>query len=127
MIPRPGAVSTWRHHFQRQTIEWALRRADRMGRDLRIARRRRQIVVAEQDLNDPDVGSVLQEMGREAMAQRMSRVWSTRPLLPRTGKRRAGRSDRSDDPRRGREKDRAVAGPAANIRVECRAIAGTAS
>lgn len=44
-----------------------------MGRDLRVARRRRQIVVAEQDLNDPDIGSVLQEMGREAVAQRMHR------------------------------------------------------
>jgi len=38
----------------------ALGRADRMGRDLRVARRRRQIVVAEQNLDDPDVGSVLQ-------------------------------------------------------------------
>ena len=37
-----------------KTIErWTLGRADRMGRDLRVARRRRQIVVAEQNLDDP--------------------------------------------------------------------------
>ena len=51
---------TERGDFQGQTIERALGRADRMGRDLRVARRRRQIVVAEQNLDDPDVGSVLQ-------------------------------------------------------------------
>jgi hypothetical protein len=62
-----------RCHFQGQAIERALRLADRMGRDLRVARRRRQIIVAEQNLNDPDVGSVLQEMGREAVALRVQR------------------------------------------------------
>src|ERR1700693_718148 len=62
---------TGRSDFQAQTIERALGRADRMGRDLRVARRRRQIVVAEQNLDDPDVGSVLQQMRREAVAQRM--------------------------------------------------------
>jgi hypothetical protein len=62
---------TERSDFQGHTIERALGRADRMGRDLRVARRRRQIVVAEQNLDDPDVGSVLQQMRREAMAQRM--------------------------------------------------------
>jgi hypothetical protein len=46
--PASGALSSWRRHFQRQAIERALRRTDRMGRDLRVARRRRQIVVAEQ-------------------------------------------------------------------------------
>jgi hypothetical protein len=51
---------TGRSDFQSQTIERALGRADRMGRDLRVARRRRQIVVAKQNLDDPNVGSVLQ-------------------------------------------------------------------
>lgn len=64
-------VSTRRRHFQCQTIERALRRPDRMGRDLRVARRRRQIVVAEQNLNDPDVGSVLKKMRRETVTQRV--------------------------------------------------------
>ena len=44
-----------------------------MGRDLRVSRRRGQIVVAEQDLDDPDVGPVLQEMRREAVAERVDR------------------------------------------------------
>jgi hypothetical protein len=39
---------TERSDFQGQTIERALGRADRMGRDLCVARRRRQIVVPEQ-------------------------------------------------------------------------------
>jgi hypothetical protein len=73
MIPRPDAVSSWRRHFQRQAIERALCRADRTGRDLGVARCRRQIIVTEQNLDDPDVGSVLQEMGREAVAQRVHR------------------------------------------------------
>jgi hypothetical protein len=79
MIPRPSAFSPWRRHFQRQTIERALRRPYRMGGDLRIARRRRQIVVAEQNLNNPDVGSILQEMGREAVAQRVQRYSLSQP------------------------------------------------
>jgi hypothetical protein len=49
-----------RYHFQGQAIERTLGRADRMGRDLRVARRRRQIVVAKQNLDDPNVSSVLQ-------------------------------------------------------------------
>src|SRR6266404_2975920 len=44
-----------------------------MGGDLRVARRRRQIIVPEQDLDDPDVGSVLEKMRREAVAQRVQR------------------------------------------------------
>ena len=68
---RRRALYHRRRDLQGQAIERALRRADRMGRDLCIARRRRQIVVAEQNLDDPDVGSVLQQMRREAMAQRM--------------------------------------------------------
>ena len=72
--PVPGhGRSTGRRDLQGQAIERALGRADRMGRDLRVARRRRQIVVAEQDLDDPDVGSVLQKMRREAVAQRVQR------------------------------------------------------
>jgi hypothetical protein len=50
-----------------------------MGGDLRVARRRRQIIVPEQNLNDPDVGSVLQKMCREAVAQRVQRDTLVRP------------------------------------------------
>lgn len=44
-----------------------------MGGDLRVARRRRQIIVPEQDLDDPNVGSVLQKMRCEAVAPRVQR------------------------------------------------------
>ena len=67
--PVPGhRRSTRWNDIQRQTIERALGRTDRMGGDLGVARRRRKIVVAEQDLDDPDVGSVLQKMRRETVA-----------------------------------------------------------
>jgi len=38
--PHPDALSPRWRHLQRQTVERALRRPDRMGGDLRIARRR---------------------------------------------------------------------------------------
>lgn len=60
--PHPDALSPGGRHLQRQAVERALRRPDRMGGDLRVARRRRQIIVPEQDLDDPNVGSVLQKM-----------------------------------------------------------------
>ena len=69
----PNASSSRWRHLQRQAVERALRRPDRIGGDLRVARRRRQIVVPEQNLDDPDVGSVLEKMRREAVAQRVQR------------------------------------------------------
>ena len=118
-----------RHDLQRQSIERALRRPDRVGRDLRIARRRRQIVMTEQNLNDPDVGSAFQEMRREAMAQRVQRD----PLGQPGGidRRSAGsvqhrRINRMIFIPSGKE-DRSSAARASNRRAECRAIAATAS
>ena len=54
-------------------IERAGRVAKRCGSHSRVAGRRRQVAVAEQDLNDPDVGASLQQVGREAVAQRVHR------------------------------------------------------
>src|SRR5271165_5241735 len=48
-----------------QQIEWARDVGDHAGGDPRIARRRLQLVVPEQRLNDSDIGAALQEMGRE--------------------------------------------------------------
>jgi hypothetical protein len=42
-----------------------------MDRDPRIARRRRQIVVAGQGLDDPDTGALFQKMRCKTMPQRM--------------------------------------------------------
>src|SRR6202795_3055112 len=69
----PDALSCRWRHLQRQAVERALRRPNRMGSDLRVARRRRKVIVSEQNLDDPDVGSVLQKMCREAVAQRVQR------------------------------------------------------
>src|ERR1019366_2572820 len=67
-VPLPG-----RRYLKRKAIERALRRPDRMGGNLGVARRRRQIVMPEQDLDDTDIGSVLQKVRREAVAQRVQR------------------------------------------------------
>ena len=67
-----AGLSRW-HNLQRQAVEWARRRPDRVRSDLRIARSRRQIVMTEQNLNDPDVGSAFQEVRRETMAQGVQR------------------------------------------------------
>ena len=53
---------------------WARRRPDRVRSDLRIARSRRQIVMTEQNLNDPDVGSAFQEMRRRNYGGRVCNV-----------------------------------------------------
>ena len=58
-----------RRHLQREPVERALGPGDHLRRDARVARRRRQILVSEQDLDDANVDAALQEMGREAVAQ----------------------------------------------------------
>src|SRR5205085_4283889 len=70
---RHGEDSGRWHHLQPQPIEWARRLPDERGRNLRVARRARQVVMAEQDLDDPDVGAVLQKMSGEAVPERMHR------------------------------------------------------
>jgi hypothetical protein len=42
---------------------------DQTGRDSCVARRRRQVLVTERDLDDPDVGPALKQMRRKAMTQ----------------------------------------------------------
>ena len=66
--PRLNVPSPGRRYLKRQTIERALRRPDRMGGNLGVARRGRQIVMPKQDLDDPDIGSVLEKVRREAVA-----------------------------------------------------------
>ena len=68
--PRCAPLSR-RHDLQRQTIERARRRPDRMDGDLRIERRRRQMGMPEQNLNDSNVGTAFQQMRRKAVAQRV--------------------------------------------------------
>ena len=58
-----------RDHREREAVEWARRTSTQVRGDLRIARGRGQIDVPEQHLDDPDVGSALQEMGGEAVPQ----------------------------------------------------------
>ena len=63
--------SAGRHDLEAEPVERARRVADRVGGDLGVARRRRQAGVAEQDLDDADVGPALEQMGGEAVAQRV--------------------------------------------------------
>ena len=57
--------SSGRRDPQPRVVERADRVGDGDGRHLGIARRGRQIAVPEQDLDDTDVGPVLQQMGRD--------------------------------------------------------------
>ena len=68
-----GAHLGGRHDLQLEPIERALGPLDQPSRNTRVARCARQIGMAEQDLNDPNVGAALQKMGGEAVPERMHR------------------------------------------------------
>src|SRR6516162_7779318 len=55
-----------------QQVERARHRADRTDGDAGVERRRVELLVSEQDLDDPDVGLLLQEMGGKAVPQGMN-------------------------------------------------------
>src|ERR1039458_4438391 len=57
----------------RQQVERALDAGDHAGGDARVARRGVQFVVTQQRLDDADIGAALEQVGREAVAQRMQR------------------------------------------------------
>src|SRR6516162_7755066 len=78
LITRRSTRPMWpasggRHDLQPQPVEGAWRLRDDLARDLGIARRGREIVVAEQHLDDADVGAVLQKVGGKAVPQRVHR------------------------------------------------------
>src|ERR1700682_1754842 len=57
----------------RQPVERALDAGDHAGGDTGIARRRVQFVVTQQRLDESDIGAILKQVGREAVAQRVQR------------------------------------------------------
>ena len=58
--------------LQIETFQRAHDCPDGVGGDARVERRRFQFRMSEQDLNHPDIGILLQKMGRKAMPER---VW----------------------------------------------------
>ena len=97
---RHGAASSdGRHHLDVQLVERALCAPNEAVRDLGVPRRARQVVVAEQHLDDADVGSALQQMRGEGVPERVHR----HPLVDASGgtRRAAGRIDRRSLPRTG--------------------------
>ena len=60
-------------HQQRQTLERTGHRADRLGGNARIERGRIKLAVPQQDLDHADIDILFQQMGGEAVAQRMGR------------------------------------------------------
>lgn len=64
--------SGWRAHFNGQSIKRALRHGDYARCNMSVARGRRQVVVSQQDLDDPDIRSALEEVGGKAMPQGMN-------------------------------------------------------
>src|SRR4029077_5300007 len=57
----------------RQQVERALDIGDHAGGDTRVARRRLQLVVTQQRLDNSNIGAALEQVGREAVAQRVQR------------------------------------------------------
>ena len=57
----------------RQQVERALDAGDHAGGDARVARGRIQFIVAQQRLDDSDIGAALKQMGSKGVAQRMQR------------------------------------------------------
>src|SRR5271169_614229 len=58
---------------QRQQVEGAFDAGDHAGGDTGVARCRVQLVVTQKRLDFTNVGTVLEQVGREAVAQRMQR------------------------------------------------------
>src|ERR1700675_837854 len=58
---------------QRQQVEGAFDARDHAGGDTGVARRRVQFVVTQKRLDFTNIGTVLEQVGREAVAQRMQR------------------------------------------------------
>src|SRR6266436_9094188 len=56
-----------------QQVEGALDACDHVGGDAGVARRRVKLVVNQKRLDDANIGAVLEQMGRETVAQRMQR------------------------------------------------------
>jgi hypothetical protein len=52
---------------------WPLDAGDHAGGDPRVARRRLQFVVTQQRLDNSNIGAALEQVGREAVAQRVQR------------------------------------------------------
>ena len=62
-------VSGRRCYLEAQSVEWAWSTANGAGRDLGVARRGVHVAMAEQRLDDADIGATLQQVGGEAVAQ----------------------------------------------------------
>src|ERR1700731_1893036 len=56
-----------------QQVEWALDGGDHAGGHARVARCGVELFVTEESLNDADIGSAFEQMGRKTVAQRMQR------------------------------------------------------
>jgi hypothetical protein len=69
--------SIGRDHPEREAIERARRAGDQIRRDLRVARRRREVGMAEQNLDDANVGASRQEMS----AKLCRNAWAVTGLL----------------------------------------------
>ncbi len=90
-----------RRHVQRQSVERAHRTGDDPGRDAGVERRRRQVVVTQQHLDDANVDAALQQMGGGAATKDMH---ADAPVGPRRGRGRTagGVQHGRVDPRIGR-------------------------
>ncbi|CAH1696710.1 hypothetical protein CHELA1G11_60027 [Hyphomicrobiales bacterium] len=120
--------STGRHHLDVQPVERACRAPDQTVRDFGVARRRGKIVVAKQHLDDADIGAVLQQMGGEAVSERVDRPRLSMPAAARAERQAEYKTCTSmGRSRRGRETARPAASPDANRPAGSAEAAPTAS
>ncbi len=66
-VAHGSAVGPLAFHQRHQPVERPRNRVDRPGGDLGVERGRLELAVSEQNLNDPDVGAVLQKVGGKAV------------------------------------------------------------
>ncbi len=80
----------WLHRLEAELVERAGDDADRVDGDAGVERRRLQLGVAQQNLDDPDIDALFEQVGGEAMAQGVRRHALVDPGLARRGAERRG-------------------------------------
>ena len=130
MRPRSGGRRSAREVDAQPFQRASLTSPDRVDGDAGVERGRLQLGVAEQHLDHADVDVLLEQMGGEAVAQRVRErpAWRSRPPAPRHGRRAPAGGPTSElTGVLAREQPGPEAEPRATSRATVRAVAARAS